>query len=165
MAAYLYDKALPISLLHTFITIVTILIVVNLVRIQPDLGTSLVILLAGLYDPEEYGLNIEMWSNSEGEELKKESKNPLDVPKDNSPYTIYASSYRDKFLKQAYLDVYIGDYGKGSIAPILPFTLSLTIYGNTYLKIALAPWLGPGSWLGPQGPLGSRPIGTTHPPY
>ena len=27
------------------------------------------ILLAGLYDPEEYGLNIEMWSNSEGEEL------------------------------------------------------------------------------------------------
>ena len=49
LAAYLYDKALPISLLHTFITIVTILIVVNLVRIQPDLGTSLVIFLAGLY--------------------------------------------------------------------------------------------------------------------
>ncbi len=35
-----------------------------------NLSTS-EILLAGLYDPEEYGLNIEMWSNSEGEELKK----------------------------------------------------------------------------------------------
>ncbi len=29
------------------------------------------ILLAGLYDPEEYGLNIEMWVNTDGEELKK----------------------------------------------------------------------------------------------
>ena len=49
LAAYLYDKPLPISLLHTFLTLVIILIIVNLVRIQPDLGTSLVILLAGLY--------------------------------------------------------------------------------------------------------------------
>tara|TARA_B100001250_G_scaffold412982_1_gene445678 strand:- start:4904 stop:6004 length:1101 start_codon:yes stop_codon:yes gene_type:complete len=49
LAAYLYNKALPISLLHTFISLVTIFIIVNLVRIQPDLGTSLVVLLAGLY--------------------------------------------------------------------------------------------------------------------
>ena len=28
------------------------------------------VLLVGLYDPEENGLNIEMWTNSDGEELK-----------------------------------------------------------------------------------------------
>ena len=49
LAAYLYDKKLPISLFNTFITLLIILIIVNLVRIQPDLGTSLVILLSGLY--------------------------------------------------------------------------------------------------------------------
>ena len=49
MAAYLYDKKLPISLLNTFITLIIILIIVNLVRIQPDLGTSLVILMSGIY--------------------------------------------------------------------------------------------------------------------
>ena len=49
LAAYLYDKALPISLLNTCITLIIIFIIVNLVRIQPDLGTSLVILSAGLY--------------------------------------------------------------------------------------------------------------------
>jgi len=49
LAAYLYDKKLPISLLNTFITLIVILIIVNLVRIQPDLGTSLVILMSGIY--------------------------------------------------------------------------------------------------------------------
>ena len=49
LAAYLYDKALPISLLNTFLTLFLILVIVNFVRIQPDLGTSLVILIAGLY--------------------------------------------------------------------------------------------------------------------
>ena len=49
LAAYLYDKALPISLFNTFLTLFLILVIVNFVRIQPDLGTSLVILIAGLY--------------------------------------------------------------------------------------------------------------------
>ena len=49
LAAYLYDKPLPINLFNTFTTLVLILLIVNLVRIQPDLGTSLVILIAGLY--------------------------------------------------------------------------------------------------------------------
>jgi len=49
LASYLYDKALPISLLNTFLTLFLIIVIVNFVRIQPDLGTSLVILIAGLY--------------------------------------------------------------------------------------------------------------------
>ena len=49
LAAYLYDKTLPINLSHTFIALILILFVVNLVRIQPDLGTSLVIFIAGVY--------------------------------------------------------------------------------------------------------------------
>ena len=49
LAAYLYDKSLPINLLNTFVALALILIIVNLVRIQPDLGTSIVILIAGLY--------------------------------------------------------------------------------------------------------------------
>tara|TARA_B100000963_G_scaffold150295_1_gene131048 strand:+ start:3609 stop:4712 length:1104 start_codon:yes stop_codon:yes gene_type:complete len=49
LAAYLFDKSLPISLKNTFISIILILVIVNLVRIQPDLGTSLVILIAGFY--------------------------------------------------------------------------------------------------------------------
>ncbi len=49
LAAYLYDKPLPINLFQTFITLVLIFTIVNFVRVQPDLGTSLVILVAGLY--------------------------------------------------------------------------------------------------------------------
>ena len=49
LAAYLYDKSLPINLFHTFIALVLIFFVANLVRIQPDLGTSLVIFIAGVY--------------------------------------------------------------------------------------------------------------------
>ena len=49
LAAYLYDKTLPINLFQTFITLVLIFTIVNFVRVQPDLGTSLVILVAGLY--------------------------------------------------------------------------------------------------------------------
>ena len=71
----------------------------------------------------------------EGEELKEQIASGKNIPKDDLSYTIYASSFRDKFLKQAYIDIFIGDDGKGSIAPMLPFTLTLTIYGNTYLKI------------------------------
>ena len=49
LAAYLFDKPLPISLKNTFLTLLLIFFIVNLIRIQPDLGTSLVILIAGLY--------------------------------------------------------------------------------------------------------------------
>ena len=49
LAAYLYDKSLPINLLNTFVALTLIFTIVNLVRIQPDLGTSIVILIAGLY--------------------------------------------------------------------------------------------------------------------
>ena len=49
LAAYLYDKRLPVGLINTFVTLIIILTVVNIVRIQPDLGTSLVILMSGLY--------------------------------------------------------------------------------------------------------------------
>jgi rod shape determining protein RodA len=49
LAAYLYDKPLPINLFQTFVTLVLIFTIVNFVRVQPDLGTSLVILVAGLY--------------------------------------------------------------------------------------------------------------------
>ena len=49
LAAYLYNKSLPINLFNTFVAITLILFIVNMVRIQPDLGTSIVILIAGLY--------------------------------------------------------------------------------------------------------------------
>ena len=49
LAAYLHNKPLPISLLNTAISMIIIITIVNLVRIQPDLGTSLVIFIAGLY--------------------------------------------------------------------------------------------------------------------
>ena len=49
LAAYLYNKALPISISNTLISMTVIIIIVNLVRIQPDLGTALVIFIAGLY--------------------------------------------------------------------------------------------------------------------
>ena len=49
LAAYLYNKSLPINLFHTFIALVLIFFIANLVRIQPDLGTSLVIFIAGVY--------------------------------------------------------------------------------------------------------------------
>jgi rod shape determining protein RodA len=49
LAAYLYNKPLPISLLNTTVSMIVIFVIVNLVRIQPDLGTSLVIFIAGLY--------------------------------------------------------------------------------------------------------------------
>ena len=49
LAAYLHDKALPISFFYTLITLALIFFSANIVRIQPDLGTSLVILVAGLY--------------------------------------------------------------------------------------------------------------------
>ena len=49
LAAYLYNKALPISISNSLISMTVIIIIVNLVRIQPDLGTALVIFIAGLY--------------------------------------------------------------------------------------------------------------------
>ena len=49
LAAYLYDKPLPINLFQTLISLILILTIANLIRVQPDLGTSLVILVAGLY--------------------------------------------------------------------------------------------------------------------
>ncbi len=49
LAAYLYDKSLPISLKHTFISIIIIGVSFFLIVFQPDLGTSIVVLLAGFY--------------------------------------------------------------------------------------------------------------------
>ena len=49
LASYLFDKSLPISFKNTIVSLILIFFIVNLVRIQPDLGTSLVILIAGLY--------------------------------------------------------------------------------------------------------------------
>ena len=49
LAAYLYNKPLPISLSNTLVSMTVIILIVNFVRIQPDLGTSLVIFIAGLY--------------------------------------------------------------------------------------------------------------------
>ena len=49
LAAYLYDKSLPISLKHTFISIIIIGVSFFLIVFHPDLGTSIVVLLAGFY--------------------------------------------------------------------------------------------------------------------
>ena len=48
--------------------------------------TSKEIKIAGLYDPEDYGLSINMWSNSDGSTLKKLFKNidKYDLSKDAS---------------------------------------------------------------------------------
>ena len=42
----------------------------NQIELDGDL-TSKEIKIVGLYDPEEYGLSIDMWSNSDGQKLKK----------------------------------------------------------------------------------------------
>ncbi|MDC0546612.1 rod shape-determining protein RodA [Gammaproteobacteria bacterium] len=49
LASYLYNKPLPISLKHTFITLILISFIFFLVYRQPDLGTSLVVFMAGVY--------------------------------------------------------------------------------------------------------------------
>jgi len=49
LASYLYNKALPISLKHTFITLILIGSIFFLVYRQPDLGTGLVVFMAGVY--------------------------------------------------------------------------------------------------------------------
>ena len=49
LASYLYDKSLPINLRHTFISILVIGASFFLIVFQPDLGTSIVVLLAGFY--------------------------------------------------------------------------------------------------------------------
>ena len=49
LASYLYNKPLPISLKHTFITLALICLVFYLVYSQPDLGTGLVVFMAGIY--------------------------------------------------------------------------------------------------------------------
>ena len=49
LASYLYDKPLPISSKHTFITLSLIMLIFILVANQPDLGTSLVVFMAGIY--------------------------------------------------------------------------------------------------------------------
>ena len=49
LASYLYNKPLPISLKHTFITLALICFVFYLVYSQPDLGTGLVVFMAGIY--------------------------------------------------------------------------------------------------------------------
>lgn len=49
LASYLYDKPLPISPKHTLITLLLIMLIFILVANQPDLGTSLVVFMAGIY--------------------------------------------------------------------------------------------------------------------
>ena len=49
LASYLYNKPLPISLKHTFITLILIGSISFLVYRQPDLGTGLVVFMAGVY--------------------------------------------------------------------------------------------------------------------
>ncbi|MDA7553645.1 hypothetical protein N8740_05135 [Candidatus Pelagibacter sp.] len=55
------------------------------IKLDKDL-TSKTIKIAGLYDPEDYGLTISMWSNSDGLLLKKlfESINKYDLSEDAS---------------------------------------------------------------------------------
>ena len=49
LASYLYNKPLPISRKHTFITLILISFIFFLVYRQPDLGTGLVVFMAGVY--------------------------------------------------------------------------------------------------------------------
>jgi rod shape determining protein RodA len=49
LASYLHNKPLPISLKHTLITLVLITFTFYLVYSQPDLGTGLVVFMAGIY--------------------------------------------------------------------------------------------------------------------
>ena len=49
LASYLYNKPLPISLKHTFITLILIGSIFFVVYRQPDLGTGLVVFMAGVY--------------------------------------------------------------------------------------------------------------------
>ncbi|MDB0002986.1 rod shape-determining protein RodA [Gammaproteobacteria bacterium] len=49
LASYLYNKPLPISLKHTFITLILISFIFFLIYRQPDLGTGLVVFMAGVY--------------------------------------------------------------------------------------------------------------------
>ena len=55
------------------------------IKLDADL-TSKTIKIAGLYDPQDYGLNISMWSNSDGSTLKKlfEYIDKYDLSKDAS---------------------------------------------------------------------------------
>jgi rod shape determining protein RodA len=49
LASYLYNKPLPINVKHTFITFILIGSIFFLVYRQPDLGTGLVVFMAGVY--------------------------------------------------------------------------------------------------------------------
>ena len=49
LASYLYNKPLPISAKHTFLTLTLISFIFFLVYRQPDLGTGLVVFMAGVY--------------------------------------------------------------------------------------------------------------------
>ena len=49
LASYLYNKPLPISAKHTFLTLILISFIFFLVYRQPDLGTGLVVFMAGVY--------------------------------------------------------------------------------------------------------------------
>jgi rod shape determining protein RodA len=49
LASYLYNKKLPISLRHTLQTLLLICFIFYLVYTQPDLGTGLVVFMAGIY--------------------------------------------------------------------------------------------------------------------
>ena len=57
----------------------------NSIKLDQDL-TSKTIKIAGLYDPQDYGLSINMWSNSDGLTLKKlfDNIDKYDLSKDAS---------------------------------------------------------------------------------
>ena len=50
----------------------------NSIKLDEDL-TSKTIKIAGLYDPQDYGLSISMWSNSDGSKLKKLFKKNINI--------------------------------------------------------------------------------------
>ena len=43
---------------------------ISSIKLDQDVGSK-TIKIAGLYDPAEYGLSIDMWSNSDGSKLKR----------------------------------------------------------------------------------------------
>ena len=55
----------------------------NIIKLDQDIGSQS-IKIVGLYDPEDFGLNINMWSNSDGDQLKNilSKLNKMNLSKD-----------------------------------------------------------------------------------
>ena len=68
------------------------------------------------------------------EEENKEFNIPVDAEYEKESREVeYVDSYRD-YYKKLLKDKYFDREGDGSLSPILPIELSLSIYGNTYLQ-------------------------------